>query len=103
MIPVLAAMHFFLYQLTGNLIGGVLLGFCVYMGLGYLSGCFYPLSFFPETVREVSNVLPPGLIMEYIQDLLTGSGVGSRILGLAAWTLVLLAGAWGIRSLRIRP
>lgn len=103
MIPVLAAMHFFLYQLTGNLIGGVLLGFCVYMGLGYLSGCFYPLSFFPETVQEVSNVLPPGLIMEYIQDLLTGTAVGSSILGLAAWTLVFLAGAWGIRSLRIRP
>ena len=44
----LCAFQFLLYELSGSAVSGILLQFLSAVVQGYLSGCFYPSSFFPE-------------------------------------------------------
>ena len=101
MLPMLGSLHCFLYQITESLVGAVLLEFCVYLGLSYLAGCFYPLTFFPESIQRASAFLPAGTVMAYVQALLRGEGAAAPALGLLAWTAVFLCGAFVIRRARI--
>ena len=34
--------------------------------LGYLSGCFYPLSFFPKSVETIASILPTKVALDYL-------------------------------------
>jgi ABC-2 type transport system permease protein len=47
-IALVAAFQYLLYQLCESVISGVLVQFISAVILGYLSGCFYPISFFPK-------------------------------------------------------
>ncbi len=62
----LGAMSFFMYELSGNLISGVLLQFFASVILCFISGCMYPISFFPETVQKLSAFLPTGMARQQI-------------------------------------
>lgn len=62
----LGAMSFLLYELCSNLISGVLLQFFVAVVLCFISGCMYPITFFPETVQKLAAYLPTALAREQI-------------------------------------
>lgn len=74
MIPVIlmiTMMQYALYELIPNFIGAVLTQFLVCMLMGYLSGCFYPNYFFPDTLRSVMEALPVGLGFSYLRNLMS--------------------------------
>ena len=74
-IPVIlmfTMMQYALYELIPNFIGAVLTQFLVCMLMGYLSGCFYPNYFFPDTLRSIMEALPVGLGFSYLKNLLSG-------------------------------
>lgn len=64
----LGAMSFLMYALAGNLISGVLLQFFASVILCFISGCMYPISFFPETVQKLSALLPTGMARQQIAN-----------------------------------
>ena len=65
-VLVLGAFQVLLYELSGNLLSGVMIQFIIVMMLGYLSGCFYPISFLPENISKVTKQLPIGLSIQYM-------------------------------------
>ena len=69
----LCAMSFFLYELTDSTVGGILTLFFSAVVQGYLSGCFYPSTFFPEGLRTASALLPAGVAMTDLRRLLLGA------------------------------
>ena len=76
MLPVIlmiTSMHMAVYELIDSVIGAVLLEFLLAFGLGYISGCFYPLYFFPEALQEISQWLPCGAGFSYARKIL-GNG-----------------------------
>ncbi len=101
LVPVTGALLYFLSQCAENLVSGVLLTFLCAIGLGYISGCFYPLSFFPERMQRIASVLPTGGLMEYMQNVLLGSSSGFLYLLLSGWTLLFLILACLIRKLKL--
>ena len=87
----LCAFQFLLYELTGSAVSGVLLQFLSAVVQGYLSGCFYPSSFFPEGLRRFSALLPAGVGMEYLRsELLSLPENSAKVLVLAYLLLFLL-------------
>ena len=62
----LGAMSFLMYELSTNLISGVLLQFFTALVLSFISGCMYPITFFPEGVQKFSTFLPTGMAREQI-------------------------------------
>ena len=57
--------QFFLYECSKNMISAVLLQFLTALVLAFLSGCFYPISFFPESVQRISKILPSTIALSY--------------------------------------
>lgn len=89
-----AALSFLLYSLAKDLISGVLLQFLVTAALSFISGCMYPISFFPEPVQALAGVLPTGMARQLIAQGFAGAvsaGAVWTLLGCSALFLVLAA------------
>lgn len=97
----IGALQFFLYEAVTGIVPGMLLQFVCGMGLGYITGCLYPITFFPDSVQKLSRYLPSGIARSYIADGLTGSGNG-RLPFLLLWAVLFIAAAVLIRKYRIK-
>lgn len=74
LVPVVvltATMQAFLYELVTNVVTGVLLQFVVSVSMAYVSGCIYPLSFFPAILQVLGAYSPIGVALRYLQKSLT--------------------------------
>lgn len=99
-IPValcLSAMQFFLYEVASGAVNSILLQFVAAASLGYVSGCFYPITFFPVSVQHLASVLPTGIGIQYLGDLLRGSSSRLALVWLLLWTVAWLGLATLVR------
>ena len=96
----ICALQFLLFELAEATVGGVLLQFLNAAVQGYLAGCFYPTSFFPEGLRRFGAVLPAGVGMARLRALLLGDPGGTGAVWL--WLLASLLGAALLRHRRNR-
>ncbi len=74
-VPVLvmaAAMSYFLYGLSADLISGVLLQFFTVVALCFVSGCMYPVFFFPQSVQKLAALLPTGAARTQLAGIFSG-------------------------------
>jgi len=78
-VPV-TCLSFMLYALAGDLIGGVLLQFFVTAALCFVSGCMYPVYFFPVAVQKVAAWLPYGAARRFLATYFTGGQDGLGLL-----------------------
>ena len=65
-IVLISAIQFLLFELSSDFVSGILLQFLSAITLAYLSGCFYPLSFFPKSIEIIANVLPTKIAFDYL-------------------------------------
>ncbi len=56
----IAALQFFIYELFSGTVPGILMQVMTALAAAYISGCFYPISYFPEKMRAAANLLPAG-------------------------------------------
>lgn len=96
------ALQFLLYELTDSVVSGVLLQFICAIGLSYISGCFYPISFFPKGIQLLSDLTPSGIARSYLSALISGGECGGKLAALIAYTAVLLGLAALTRHRRIK-
>lgn len=98
-----AAFQFFLCELAGGIVNGLLLQLICGVGMGYLAGYFYPMAFFPERLRSVGAFLPAGAAARFVESgFLTGRarGAGTAVLAWLAAFLLLSAAVRRGRILR---
>ena len=101
-IALISALQYLLYGLSDSVVSGVLMQFVSAVLLGYVSGCFYPINFFPRAIRLVSDVLPSGLARGYLSSLILESASLWQALTILIYTVGLLALAALVRHYRIR-
>lgn len=105
LLPVLfslAALSFLLYSLTDHLIGGVLTHFFGTVALCFVSGCLYPVHFFPVAVQNLARYLPTGLAHTQLAGCLTGADTTSSALLLLGYGGVFLLAGVALRLRRIK-
>lgn len=93
-LPVLVmvcAFSFMLYALTADLISGVLLQFFLSAALCFISGCMYPVHFFPISVQRIAAWLPACLARSQLAGCITGGHNIQTALLLLAYALVFSA------------
>ncbi len=78
-IALFAAMSFLLFECFTDSISRILVTFLAYIGMSYLSGFFYPISFFPEAVKKVTSFLPTGLSFKYFSASIQGADCRSWV------------------------
>lgn len=97
----IATFAYFVFSLTGELISAVMLQLTVSLGMCFVSGCMYPVHFFPATVQKLSAWLPAGLIRTSLTGAFSAGSAGNSgwmLLGISALLLFL---SWLVRSLRM--
>lgn len=103
LVPVafcLSALSFLLCRFSRELISGVLLQFFLFLSMAFVSGCMYPVFFFPESVQKLTPWLPAGMAQRYLTAAMAGSG--AHPLWLVAVGLAAVAGAGWVRSAQLR-
>ena len=98
----IAALQLLLYEFVSGVISGILLQFLTAICLGYLSGCFYPISFFPERIQQAAGLLPTGIGNRYIGLRFMGQSAGMELGALLLYAIVFLLGAMLVREIKIR-
>ena len=101
-IALVTAFQYLLYQLSDSVVSGVLMQFVSAVILGYLSGCFYPISFFPQSIQAVSKALPSGIAREYLSSLIADSASLLQVACIVVYTAALLTASVLVRGWRMR-
>ncbi len=92
-----AALSYFLYSLSEDLISGVLMQFFVSVALCFVSGCMYPVFFFPQSVQRLAAFLPTGVARTQLSGIITGEFAWGSLGLLAAFSLAFLALGTAVR------
>lgn len=75
MVPVVflvCSLSFLLYTLASDLISGILVQFFITLALCFVSGCMYPVYFFPLPVQKLAAWLPTGAARSQLTACLSG-------------------------------
>lgn len=105
MVPVtllISAMQFLIYEVVHGMVGSVFAQFLIALSLGYLSGCFYPISFFPQSVQAISGWLPSGAAVQYAGKSMLSVSAGRECLIMAGYWICFLALAAAVRRHKIK-
>ncbi len=97
-----AALGFLIFEILIGVISKTLVAFMLYIGMGYISGYFYPKTFFPEVVQRIGEYLPSGVAFTYVGNVLKGEAVTVNLLVMIIYTAVFLGGAIIARQQKIR-
>lgn len=97
----LGAMSFLMYEAASDLVSGVLLQFFITLVLCFISGCLYPVTFFPETVQKLSAFLPTGLARMQIAGCITGDDSWQISTCLIGFGIVFLGTTLLIRRIKV--
>lgn len=104
LIPVVlmvSALQYFIYEITNGIVGGTLTQFIAALSLSYVSGLFYPISFFPNAIVRISEYLPTGIARQYVTDCMTDNfGFAPMVILLLIFAAFMLLSAF-IRNRRI--
>ncbi len=82
-ILMITAMEMLLYEMAEGTINSIILQFIVAVTLAYLSGCFYPNTFFPESVQNFAGILPSGVGFSYLRKCMSKGSVINELV----WSL----------------
>ncbi len=92
-----AALSYMLYSFSGDLISGVLLQFFVTVAMCFVSGCMYPVYFFPQSVQKMAAWLPTGVARSQLAGIFTGDFQWDSFGILMAFSAVFVAVGTAVR------
>lgn len=101
-VILVSALSFMLYCLSTDLIGGVLLQFFTTLALCFVSGCLYPVYFFPAQVQKIAAWLPAGIARSQLSGILTGKYSVLSMALLLGYSVAFIAIGTGSTCRRIR-
>lgn len=97
-----AAFQLFLCELADGFLNGLMLQLICGVGMGYLSGYFYPAAFFSERLRRVGSLLPSGAAARLVEDAFLGGRAHGAEGAVLAWLAAFLLLAAALRQRKIQ-
>ena len=67
-ILVVSSFGFMIYELSSNIISGILTYFFTIVFLCYTSGCIYPIYMLPKTLQTLAQILPFGIARSFLTN-----------------------------------
>ena len=95
-----ASMHLFIYEIIYKRVVAVLAELLLSISLGYIGGCIYPISFFPDIIRKLSIFLPSGAGIQVLSD---GMGYSVDIfcfIIILVYSILFIGGVYVLRNKR---
>ena len=101
-IVMITAMQYLLYELSSNIISGVLMQLFVTVILSYVSGLFYPIYSLPVILQKWSVCLPTGLAFRYLSELVVGRSGSDMVMQIWIYGGLFLIIAMLVRQYKMR-
>ncbi len=95
-----ASMHLFIYEIIYKRVVAVLAELLLGISIGYIGGCIYPISFFPDIIRKLSIFLPSGAGIQVLSD---GMGYSVDIfcfIIILVYSILFIGGVYALRNKR---
>lgn len=95
-----ASMHLFIYEIIYKRVVAVLAELLLSISIGYIGGCIYPISFFPDIIRKLSIFLPSGAGIQVLSD---GMGYSVDIfcfIIILVYSILFIGGVYALRNKR---
>lgn len=89
-VAVISALQFMLYEFLDNIVSGILVQFLLAVAMGYVAGCYYPLSFFPKALQMFGELTPAGVALSYADKSLIQAETGKELVMLLFYFVVFL-------------
>lgn len=96
-----AALQLCLYELADGIVNGILLQLLCGLGMGYLSGCFYPAAFLPGKMCLLGEFLPSGVGIRFVEGGLLRGTTNEAGVAVFFWLAGFLALTAAVRRVRI--
>ena len=97
-LPVLlltAGFSFMLYSLSKDMTSGIMLYFFMTVILCFVSGCLYPVYFFPVQVQQLAQWLPTGMARTQLASYITGNAPAHTLPVLLSYSVIfIVVGMW---------
>lgn len=100
-VVLVSVIQAFLYEMVTNVVTGVLVQFVAALSMAYMSGCIYPISFFPEGIQALGTYSPVGMALQYMQKGLTGQTYVKEFLVVVLYIILFLGLHMWRRNYRI--
>lgn len=103
-IPVLVMTSVFnilFFELSDNIVSGILLHFFTTLSLCYVTGCFYPIYSFPVFIQSIAVFLPTGTAREFLSGAFTEEFSLVGMIGIVLYTLLFFGAALAIRMKKV--
>lgn len=101
-VAVISALQFMMYEFIDNIVSGILVQFLLAVAMGYVAGCYYPLSFFPRALQVFGELTPAGVALSYADKSLIRTGRGKELVIMLIYFIVfLILSVWG-RNRRVK-
>ena len=94
--------QFLLYELFTGAVSGILTQVLAALVSAYMSGCFYPISYFPAKMQSFADLLPAGTARILLEKGLLGIPGSGALFRALLWTVVCLVLAALARRLKRR-
>lgn len=86
----ISSLLYLIYNLCQSLSSGILMNFVIALLMGYFSGCFYPISYFPAVFQKTAVFLPTGISMQLLTKYLKNENWVTEGFTLLLYTLIFL-------------
>jgi len=93
---------FMIYSCADHIIGGMLTYFFSALSICFVSGCMYPVFFFPVTLQKLAAWLPTGLARIRLSTCLTANPIDNTGRYLLGYSVLFLAISIFVRQRRIK-
>lgn len=100
-VIMLCAFNIMIFELSDNIVSGVLTHFFTSLSLCYITGCFYPVYSFPKPVQYISAYLPTGIARAHISCWFTGENSTIGLIGVLVYTTIFLCAATFVRRCKM--
>ncbi len=97
-----AALGFMIFEILVGVINKILVAFMLYIGMGYVSGYFYPKTFFPAIVQRIGEFIPSGVAFSYMGSVITDDETGLYFWIMCAYTVAFLGIAMVVRRQKMK-
>lgn len=76
------------YEISNDGIGGMIFLFFSTIILGFLSGFFYPVSYFPIWFQNISKILPTRVMLDYVQTCIADESIIYRLIIIIIYAVI---------------
>ncbi len=96
-LMMLSAFNVMIFELSDDIVSGVLMHFFSSLCMCYISGCFYPIYAFPKTIQAVSVFLPTGIARGCLASSFTGTETAKSYIGILVYSVLFFFIALAVR------